>query len=101
LAGKVPYDGSTPEEVLSKVTQAGPEAPREANPLAPAALEAICSKAMAREPGSRYATADDLAGDVRRWMADEPVGVFRDPWTIRAVRWARRHRTPVAAGIVF
>ena len=38
----------------------------------PRALEAICLKAMARKPEDRYATALDLAADVRRWLADEP-----------------------------
>jgi tetratricopeptide (TPR) repeat protein len=55
---------------------------------------------MAREADARYASADELATEVRRWTADEPVRAYREPWTARAARWARRHRTAVAAGLV-
>jgi hypothetical protein len=39
----------------------------------PRPLEAICLKAMALQPQDRYETALDLADDVERWLADEPV----------------------------
>jgi eukaryotic-like serine/threonine-protein kinase len=99
LSGKLPFDGATPDEILSKVTQGEPAPPSTANPTAPPALQAICIKAMAREPAARYASAEALAGDVRLWLADEPVTVYREPWTTRAARWGRRHRTSVVAGI--
>src|SRR5205814_1802239 len=38
--------------------------------------------------------------DVERWMADEPVGAWREPFSRRARRWARRNRTAVAAAVV-
>jgi len=66
----------------------------------PAPLVAICRKAMAEQPRDRYPSPVDLAADLERWLADEPVGVYADPWTVRASRWARRHRTGVAAGLV-
>ncbi len=71
--------------------------------MAPA-LEAICRKALALEPEGRYATVEALKADLERWLADEPVLAWRDPWTIRAARWVRRHRTLVAstaAALVF
>jgi hypothetical protein len=46
-------------------------------------------------PRGRYATARQLADDVRRWLADEPVSAYRDPLPTRAGRWARKHRTLV------
>jgi len=65
------------------------------------ALEAICLKAMAREPADRYPSAKALAGDIERWLADEPVAVYRDPWMKRAARFAKRHRTAMtAAGVL-
>jgi tetratricopeptide (TPR) repeat protein len=39
-----------------------------------------------------------LAGEVQRWLADEPVSAYRDPLTVRLTRWARKHRTAVAVG---
>ena len=51
---------------------------------------------MAFELRDRYASAKLLGEDIERWLADEPVTVFRDPILKRATRWVRRHR--VAAG---
>ena len=39
----------------------------------------------------------DLADEVRRWIADEPVSIYRDPFIVHALRWARRNRTAVAS----
>jgi len=52
---------------------------------------------MALKPEARYASVTDLAREIRRWLADEPVEAYRDPWTTRLVRWGRRHKTTVAA----
>ena len=43
-------------------------------------LEAVCLKAMAKDPDGRYATAAELAADVQHWLADEPVSAWREPW---------------------
>ncbi|HET6573731.1 MAG TPA: serine/threonine-protein kinase [Fimbriiglobus sp.] len=101
LTGRPPYAGTTAVEVADKVKTTDPPPPRAVVADAPPALEAVCRRAMARDPARRYASADELATEVRRWLADEPVAAYRDPWTVRATRWARRHRTPVAAAAVF
>lgn len=59
----------------------------------PKPLNAICSKALALRPEDRYPTAAKLADDVRRWMADEPVSCFDEPFSVTVLRWLRRHRT--------
>ena len=84
--------GRTPRERL----QGDFRTPRSLNKSIPA-LEAICLKAMARYSGDRYPTAAALATDIERWLADEPVLAYPEPWTSRLARWARRHRTAVAA----
>src|SRR5262249_52839451 len=66
-----------------------------ATPAVPPALEAVCARAMAARLEDRYPTARALAQDVERWLADEPVGAFREPALARAGRWARKHRTLV------
>ena len=66
-------------------------------PSVPRALEAVCAKAMARSRSERYATAQELAKDVERWLADQQVSVYRDPWTTRQLRWMRRHRSWTAS----
>ncbi len=70
--------------------------PRDMDPTIPAALEAICLKAMDKDPDHRYATPQDVADDIERWLADEPVSAYRDPWIDRFARTVRRHRTAVA-----
>ena len=59
-------------------------------------LDAICRRAMAHDPADRYGSAAAMAGDVERWLADEPVAAWREPWPDRARRWARRHQTLMA-----
>jgi tetratricopeptide (TPR) repeat protein/tRNA A-37 threonylcarbamoyl transferase component Bud32 len=95
LTGQALYDGHSALDVLSKVRATPPARPRAVNPGAPPALEAVCRKAMARDSAARYASADELAAEVRRWMADEPVHAYRESWVAGAARWARRHRTAV------
>ena len=64
--------------------------PRQLDPSIDRALEAVCLKAMALRPEDRYASPRALAEDVERWMADEPVSAWREPFARRARRWARR-----------
>jgi eukaryotic-like serine/threonine-protein kinase len=93
LTGKAPYQGTSAIDLLRKV--AAGEPPDVAG--APRALSAIYFKAMDREPQARYATVAELAHDVERWLADEPVGAYREPWPSRIGRWARRRRTLVTS----
>jgi tetratricopeptide (TPR) repeat protein len=97
LAGRAPVQGRAAAEVLDKVRRGNWPAPRQVQPSVPKALDAVCRKAMAPRPADRYASALDLAADLERWLADQPVTAWREPWTARAGRWVRRHRTKVAA----
>ena len=65
---------------------------RAVKPAVPRALEAVCAKALALKPGDRYPSALDLAKEIERWLADEPVLAYREPARARAGRWLRRHR---------
>ena len=71
--------------------------PRTVDARIPRDLEAVCMKAMATRPEHRYATATDLAQEIERWLADEPVACYREPAPARLARWGRRHK-PVVAG---
>ncbi len=93
LTANPPVTGSSVGEVFSKIQAGDIPRAREIEPSVPRALEAVCSKAMARRPDDRYARVEDLAEDVRRWIVDEPVSVHRDPLAVRVLRWGRRHRT--------
>ena len=100
LTGGPPFAGSSSNEILRKVQTEEPERPRlVCRDVAPA-LDAVRLRALARRPADRYARAKDLAEEVRRWLADEPVEAWPEPWAARARRWARRHRTTVAGVVV-
>jgi serine/threonine-protein kinase len=101
LTGMRPIRGSDQLEALQRAQAGDFPAPRKVKDAVPKALEAICLKAMALKPEDRYATAKDLAADVEHWLADEAVGAYAEPWSVRAGRWLRRHRTlTVGAGIL-
>ena len=60
-------------------------------------LESVCLKAMALRPEDRYDSPKALAEEVERWMADEPVSAWCEPWTRTLLRWLTRHRVGVTA----
>ena len=96
LTDKPPFEGDV-ADVIRGVQTGGFRPPRAVDPSIDRALEAVCLKAMALKPDDRYASPKALAEDVERWMADEPVTAWREPWARRARRWARRNRTAVTA----
>ncbi len=91
LTGKPPFEGEV-ADVIRGVQKGGFLPPRALDPSIDRALEAVCLKAMALKPEDRYASPKALAEDIERWMADEPVTAWREPWMRRARRWARRNR---------
>ena len=101
LTGRAPVQGNDLEEVLRKVQKGEITRVRSIDPTMPQPLEAICLKAMALNSADRYATAGQLADDLDRWLADEPVSAWREPLRVRARRWVRRHRTLMTAGLAF
>jgi serine/threonine-protein kinase len=97
LAGRAPFGGADGVDIPLRVVQGQYLAAREVNPSVPAALSAVCQKAMALQPEQRYGSVKELAADVERWLADESVTAYRDRWPARLGRWGRRHRPLVAS----
>jgi serine/threonine protein kinase/Tfp pilus assembly protein PilF len=97
LTGQAPVNGE-PAEVLKKVQAGDITRPRLVAAEVAPALEAICVKAMALRPQERYASPRVLAEDVERWLADEPVRAWPEPWLVRSGRWVRRHK-PLVSGM--
>jgi serine/threonine-protein kinase len=100
LTGQPPFAGPDTTAVLRQVVHEPPTPPRAVVAGTPRALEAVCLKALAKKPAERYASAKELAAEVERWLADEPVAAYRDPLTTRLTRWGRRHRTLAVAAAV-
>lgn len=98
LTGHSPFGRSQDLTTLLHQVRSGQFSPPTATRRGvPRALEAICLKAMATRPEARYASARDLANDIERWLADEPVLAYPEPIATRLARWGRRHR-PVMIG---
>jgi len=100
LAGCAPYEGATDVEVLRQSIEGHLKYPRHIRPDIPRDLEAICLKAMDRNPAGRYRTAIDLADDLRRFLEGKPTLARPLKWTGRAVKWLRRNDQVVALGVV-
>jgi hypothetical protein len=98
LTGQAPIEGREAELILSQVRAGQFKNPRAVRPEVPAALEAVCLKAMALRPVERYRSARELADEIERWLADEPVAARKESLAERSRRFARRHRSWVAAG---
>jgi tetratricopeptide (TPR) repeat protein len=101
LTGKSAFDESSlrgPDR-LKAVREAAIVPPRRRDPRLPRALEAVCLKALAARTEDRYPSARALGEDLTRWLADEPVTAWREPFSSRARRWMRRHRSGVTAAV--
>lgn len=76
--------------LMQRVPHDAPIAPRKLNPAISHDLETIVLKALAKEPKERYATAGEMADDMKRFLDDQPIHA-KPPGTIdRATKWVRR-----------
>jgi serine/threonine protein kinase len=91
------FDGRDRQELLRQIAFEGPPAPRRIDPAIPRELETVVLKAMAKEPEGRYASAQELADDLRRFMEHRPITARRPTLLERAGKWARRHTTVVVS----
>ena len=81
MTGRSPFEDDRSgdvEEILRRVKAGDFPPPRSVNPTIAAGLEAVCLKAMALRPEARHASARELADEVERWLAEEPVSAYRE-----------------------
>lgn len=97
LSGERPFRGNR-RMLLLQVLEDEPRPPRQLHDKIPRDLETICLKALAKSPARRYATALELANDLRRYLRDEPINARPIGPAERLWRWCRRN--PVAAGLL-
>ncbi|MEK7327869.1 MAG: protein kinase, partial [Chloroflexota bacterium] len=91
LTGVRPFEGATRDQVTARILTREPKSPRKINPHVPVDLETICLRAMEKEPGRRYQSAEGLAADLRRFADDRPILIRRAGVVERSVKWVRRH----------
>src|SRR5262249_49338935 len=85
-------EGKDRQEVLQNIVQEEPRKPRAWDRSIPNDLETIVLKALAKNPGERFATAQELADDLRRFPHGQPIRAQRPALRKRVGRWCRRHR---------
>jgi WD40 repeat protein/tRNA A-37 threonylcarbamoyl transferase component Bud32 len=98
LTGKPPLAETDDQgEVIRRVAAGDIRGARDVLRAVPQPLDGICRKAMAVRSEDRYASPLDLAGDLQRWLADEPISGIRETLGRRLSRWERRNRLLVRA----
>ncbi len=97
LTDRAPFLGDSVLMTLDRVRHNPPDHPRKLNPGLPRDLEVICLKCLEKDPRRRYPTANELADDLRRWLAGEPIAARPVGRAARLGMWARRK--PALAGL--
>jgi serine/threonine protein kinase len=91
------FAGSDRQELLRQIAFEEPRRPRQRNRAVPAELETIVLKALEKNPAERYATAQELADDLRRYLEDKAILAKRPTLGRQLARWSRRHKGVVLA----
>lgn len=102
LAGRPPFSGRTPVEVLRRVVETDPPAPSSiADSTQPIDrdLDTICLKCLEKDPARRYGSAEALADDLERWLRGEPIHARPSGALERVGKWARRNPTVAALSV--
>jgi serine/threonine protein kinase/formylglycine-generating enzyme required for sulfatase activity len=98
LTGRPPFVGPSSYATLEQVVAQEPVPPTRLQPKVPRDLETICLKCLRKEPAKRYASAAELADDLKRFLDREPIVARPVPFWERGLKWARRR--PTAAALI-
>jgi len=100
LGGALPFHARSFPELLDRILNEEPRPLRALRPELSWELETIVVKALAKEKGRRYQSGADLAQDLRRYLAREPILARPSTLAYRAWKYFQRNRAPVLAGTV-
>jgi eukaryotic-like serine/threonine-protein kinase len=94
-----PFTGADRQDLLQQIASEDPRLPRAMDRAIPVELETIILKAIAKSPSDRYATAQDMADDLRWFLEYKPIRARRPSLADKSRKWARRHRHLVASAV--
>jgi serine/threonine protein kinase len=94
------FAGASRHSLMVQVVDREPRPPRAIDPSVPSELETILLKALNKAPQDRYASAQDLADDLHRFLRDEPIRARRPSSVERLRKWSRRHPAVIASGVL-
>src|SRR5262249_14598330 len=100
LTGRPPFLGETPLDTVLQVLHDDPVPPKRLQPTVPRDLETICLKCLNKSAAKRYASAEALADDLRRFLSGEPIKARPLSSWGRVVKWANRHPSMAVLGTV-
>jgi WD40 repeat protein len=100
LTGRPPFKGPTPLDTLLLVVSEDVVPPRRLQPGVPRDLETICLKCLEKDPARRYAGAEELADDLRRFLAGEPTRARPVGTAERLLKWMKRRPAAAALAVV-
>jgi WD40 repeat protein/serine/threonine protein kinase len=98
LTGRPPFKADTLMDTVRQVVTLEPVSPQRLNTKVPRDLETICLKCLQKEPHKRYSGAEELADDLHRFLANEPIKARPTSLWEHGVKWARRR--PAVASLV-
>lgn len=98
VTGRPIFTAASPHEVLTQILHTDPRRPRAWVAAVPRDLETLVLKCLAKDPAHRYATAQQLAEDLRAFIAGRPIAARQPHALERGIRWVRRHRRAVGVG---
>jgi eukaryotic-like serine/threonine-protein kinase len=104
LCARPPHRGTNELDTLRLVINTEPATPRSRRPEVPRDLEAICLKCLEKDPSRRYASAQELADDLHRFLDRRPTRARPPTAADLSLRWIRRHPAtlvPVTITIAF
>jgi len=100
LLGRPAVVGEDKQEILRQLAFEEPTAPHRLDARLPRDLETVVLKCLDKSPDFRYASAQDLADDLKRWLAHKPLQAKPPTLRTRAAKWVRRNRPVVATAMI-
>ena len=101
LTGQIPYSVNSKKSSSTVNRSANPTPVRKANPKIDLSLAVICDRCVMRDPGQRYQSAQEVADDLRRWLACEPIRARPTTWRESlARRWKYQRQTMLSYSLI-